>query len=164
MWWAMNDLDMLFDEAKGIIEGAGLITPRTRLVLSNTWFSYVDNPREVNIGLGVRIFGTRNRILHSILHEHMHILVFRVKPDAQSKRPFGDPEDWDDEQRFLCWLGSKRGHVSRYALTHPEEDFVETAVFLLEGGLADEDTEDKVQAVIRWFRKVRRVREKQSRR
>lgn len=164
MWWAMNDLDTLFDEAKEIIEGAGLIVPRTRLVLSNTWFSYVDNPREVNVGLGVRIFGTRNRIRHSILHEHMHILVFRVKPDVQSKEPFGDPDAWDDDQRFLCWWGSKRGHVSRYALTHPEEDFVETAVFLLEGGLADDDTEDKVQAVLRWFRKVRRVREKQSRR
>lgn len=163
----MNDKDcaLLFKECKEILSEEGLLVPRTKLRFTDKLMSFVDSPHEIHLGLWVRTFGDLHRIQHSMLHEFMHILIFRIPPSVETRSVFGTPEAWEENQRLYRWLCPASDYVSRYARTHPEEDMVETAVYLLEADDLDEDDEDiefaapglvaKVAAVEEWFEKIR---------
>lgn len=151
------DYTLVFDECKNILREAGLMVPRAKLKHTNQFLSFTDNPRTINLGCGVRFFRGRKRILHTMLHELLHILVYRVPPNTGTKNVFGTPEEWESDQRLHRVVGPKTGYVSRYARTHPEEDLVETAVFVLVGDAAQNE---KTTAVERWFKKIQRHKQR----
>jgi len=74
---------------------------------------------------------------------------------------FGNEYDWDKDQDFFEYISLPNDdYVSQYGRTHPEEDLVETMVFVLyhvkmwdpqKGG-----ARDKVKAVRKWFAQLRR--------
>lgn len=151
--------ESILAECKATLAAAGLIIPRTKLDCTHEFLSYTDGPSILYVGSGVRLLhklGIR-RLHRSVLHELFHILVFRVPPNYDDRYVFGTPDEWGEKQHMLRMLGSKKGYVSRYAKTHPEEDFVETALFVLgNGGICSSAIKRKVQAVEHWFDKIRR--------
>lgn len=78
----------------------------------------------VNLGILTRIFRNTYR---SALHEMIHLLL--DQHHLYSWYAFGS--DWTDPQRPSRYVTHGRYYVTRYAATHPEEDFVETTVAVL---------------------------------
>jgi hypothetical protein len=78
---------------------------------------------------------------HSVMHEMVHILMENFPPSPKQKRIFGTPEDWKEEQKFSrMFARDSMCYATRYGMTHPDEDFVETVTAILLG----EDVPDNV--------------------
>ena len=153
----------VFDECKDLLREHGLIAPRVNLKVpfNAPLLSETNCTTTIKVGSWVQflaLFGN-DRLRRTLLHELFHVLVDRVPPNWGIRGAFGDEEDWEAEQCFLdCFASNDEDYVTRYAMTHPEEDLVETAVFLLlEGEPAwNEAVQQKAEAVNEWFDVIRR--------
>ncbi len=151
-------LHEVFQDAKGLLSEADLPVPRAKVRATGKLLSWVGNPREVNAGLLTRVFGSYQKQVHSLLHELLHILVYRYPPAPAVRACFGTPREWEAPQQKLRMLGKNAAYVTAYASTHPEEDFVETAAFLLqeeEPVVSNAQVWEKAQAVNTWFEAMR---------
>jgi len=145
----------ILDDCVEILEEEGLPIPDVSFTKTSEFYSFTDRRSRIAIGWGVRfvtMLGS-DRLRHTVLHELLHILFTRYAPTEAVRRVFGDRAAWSAPQKMWnAWRLRADGCVSRYAHTHPEEDFVETAAFMLEGGSL---SGKKARAVEQWFEEVR---------
>lgn len=148
-------------ECKEVLQEYQLYVPEIDIDGAATFLSYTDTRSEVRIGLGVRVLSVvagSEHMVWTVMHEVMHVLFARFKPSKKIRDVFGTRTEWRAEQRLMKWLRDDEEYVSRYAQTHPEEDFVETATFYLLRGIPgwDEAVMEKGEAIEEWFDSVRR--------
>lgn len=152
--------EFAFEEAKDRLREAGLIVPRAKLRYSRHWYSWTDCRRAVYLGKMRRVGHELLliRLEPILLHELVHMLVERVPIDSADKAVFGTSEEWNAASDVTVFGITPCGYVSAHATVHPEEDFVETAAYLLDGAkvCAKPQLRRKVLAIKRWFRKIRR--------
>lgn len=141
-----------------MLRDEGLVVPRVKLKHTREYLSFTDG-RSIYLGRMVSFLAKRgheDRLQHTLLHELFHVLVLRVPPVWEVRNAFGGRDAWNQEQRLHRIATCSRDFVSRYARTHPEEDLVETAVFVLEGGTVRPGVKEKVRAVEEWFEAIRK--------
>jgi len=140
-------------KCESILEKHGLPVPDITIETTNNLLSYTYSDGIIYIGLLARAAGllSKKTLRHTILHEMMHNVFDSHTPNWEIRTIFGTEEEWAEEQKMLRYLSLKSGYVSNYAKTHPEEDFVETAVALLEDR---KEFGPKVGAVRRWFKRT----------
>lgn len=114
-------------------------------------YAYPDETDRVYLGWLTRVFG---KTKHSALHETIHVLTEHFPLTRGIMRPFGAKADWDAKQDLWAWATRGSYFVSRYAATHPEEDFVETAIAVLKGENLPNHYSVRKRAVQRWLKKI----------
>ena len=92
-------------------------------------------------------------LMHTVMHEIVHNLM-ESHASEEYNGVFGTKEEWAAEQKMTRMLAlNSMNYVTRYAMTHPDEDFVETVTCLLLSETVP-DTEcvnDKLEAVKSWM-------------
>jgi len=118
--------------------------------------SWTDANGNIHVGSAVRLHQavTGTGLKHTILHEMMHSFFRWYPPSQECRAAFGNQADWRSEQTFSRMLNplDDSEYVSRYAMTHAEEDLVETAASILEG-LTVPDSR-KRDRVLEWFEEM----------
>lgn len=148
--------------AKKLLRTAGLPAPDIDTGTTDNWLSYTDCISDVFFGKGAALMHKLKvrDLAHTALHEMLHILVEEYVPTKGIRQVFGNKRAWDADQNLTAALQEPSGHfVSRYAQTHPDEDFVETLAFVIEGyaGIDGESEwlHDKIEAAEEWVDCVR---------
>jgi len=115
--------------------------------------SYVEEGcRTLHIGLLSRYFGNPYR---SSLHELVHVLLEDVPLTDKEIRVFGSRKSWYGTQQWWKYILPNSRYITRYAATHPEEDFAETIVSLLQFATFPAGYAKKVQVAESWLAAVR---------
>ena len=125
---------------------------------TNELLSYTDG-EIVCVGLLTRVSNlfTKDSTTHSILHELLHLYVDTYPPTKREMKAFGTQREWSLTQKFSSMLKTciPDEFVSRYSQTHPLEDFVETAKYIL---LDKENIPHKKEIdVTTWLDRVREL-------
>lgn len=94
-----------------------------------TPLSYIEPGKWIiRIGILARLFGRTRR---AVLHEFLHLLLERFPLTDDEALTFGSEDEWYADQNLWAWLTKGNQYITRYAATHPEEDFIETAIEFL---------------------------------
>jgi hypothetical protein len=147
--------------SKGVLRHADLPVPRIPFLLAPGDFYSSADGKEVIVGWKERILwglGFKARVERTLLHELLHALVALFPPAPAVRRVFGAAAAWRREPDYRIiplLLRCSWGFATRWATTHPEEDLVETATFVLLGKDTSGVPPEKLGAVDAWFRSLR---------
>lgn len=153
------------DDCEQLLRKHWLPVPRVQVkTCSPMWNWGSTDGRTIWLGVKARYRTWRiennDGLRETLLHELFHVLVQRIPPPKYLKAFFGTQKEWD-RRRHRRTTGLKESeYMTSYAMSHPEEDFVETATWILLVPIAARNKvlREKIKAVRAWFKLVRRRR------
>jgi len=151
--------EYLLEECNSILEEQGLPPVEAEITTTTDMLSYTECNGIIYLGKAVRGLAAIGLwdLTRTVMHECLHMLVDAYPPSSKQKKPFGTRKEWAEEQSLTSYGNLySMGHVTRYGMTHPEEDFVETGtVILMEEDVPDTDeVAVKIKAVNGWFKSL----------
>ena len=124
-----------------------------------TLLSYTNTVDDIQIGVIARAahkLGMRD-ISWSIAHEICHNLIAQKGVSKKYRKVFGSEDEWESGQKMFRWVrGNSSKYVTRYAATHPEEDFCECLVAQILGPSTSSYpvVNRKLKAAAQWLRLI----------